>query len=181
MTFAKPVSELGGRDPTGLAAQGKGLALNDERYIQEPARWSGQEITYVEKTSNTTISGTTDAGATTVLSTSSVEYDGKPILIEFFAPRVTPNDADAAWIAVTLWEDSTDLGRIWFASTVAAMNGAPAGVHAARRRSPSKGAHTYTVKAFRAVGDGTVEAGPGGAGDFVPAFIRITRAGTQTP
>ena len=166
---------------TSVPSGGKGLALRNDEYITEPAKWSGQEITYEEIVADVTISATVEASADTIISTDSIEYDGNPILIEFFAPRVTPFDSDTALVAITLWQDTTDMGRIWLSATVAAMNAGPSGVYAARRLTPSKGPHVYSVRGFRTVGSGVVNAGGGGAGNHIPAFIRITRAGRQSP
>jgi hypothetical protein len=172
---------------TRLPAAGKGLTLNNEYYLQEPARWSGQEITYAERTTDLVVTATTAAGANTVVTAPAVEYDGKVILIEFFTSRADPPDADSAFLVFNLWDQAlaaaaADIGRIWLlTTTVAAIGGS--GVHAARRLTPTKGAHIYSVRCWRSTGvpDGTVYGGIGGTDEEVSAFIRITRAGTQTP
>lgn len=180
MDFAKPVADLVPLAVTEKPARGQGLPLNDEYYIETPARWSGQEITYAEITADVTINQSTDALAVTVVNAPVIEYDGKLVLIEFFCEEAKPPDVDGGALTVTLWDDTTDLGRLWTVRTAAVMNGGT-GVHAARRLQPTRGYHAFKIKAFNAagVGNGTIVAGPGTAGDELPAFVRISRAGVQ--
>lgn len=141
---------------------------------------SGAELDYTAITSDVTVTGTTEGGATTVVTSGSVTVDGATaIMIEFFS-------SNAQFIAATvtngltldLYEDSTILGRISKLINTAISNTGGTSVSGRFRRTPGSGAHTYTVKAWKtAAGDtGIVKAGSGGTGAFVPAFIRVTRA-----
>lgn len=139
----------------------------------------GWEFDYAELTSATTsITATSAATATTVLSGNSVSYDGSTVvLIEFFAYAVAI-DSDAS-VQFNLFDGSTDLGRL--ASYQAVASGATTGtivtaVAVARRLTPSNASHTYIIKAWRSAGTCSVFAGAGGTDTPLPAFIRITKA-----
>ena len=58
-----------------------------------------------------------------------------------------------------------------------AGTGITTAIHAAVRRVPTAGSHTYTVKAYgvSAGNNLIVKAGPGGAGQLVPGFVRVSR------
>lgn len=172
--FAQPLRKLTrGTDP----AAGNTLTLTDAVWVPKAARHPGQELSYVEKTSDTTINTTSDATAVTIVTADTVEFDGKPVLIEFFSVEAQPPDADAGALVFNLYQDGADIGRVWVTRTVAAENGG-GGVFATRRMSPTAGPHTYSIRCWRSAGipNGLVLGGVGGAGVNMPAYIRITRA-----
>jgi hypothetical protein len=68
-----------------------------------------------------------------------------------------------------LFDGATSLGYLAFSL---AAHG-PATVK--RRLTPSSGSHTYSVRAIVDAGTGRVQAGAGGVGVNMPAFIRITK------
>lgn len=134
------------------------------------------------RTSNITISATTEAGATTILNGHSVTYDGGLVEIRVWLPRVTGdfNNYDGApsdFIGV-IYRDSTVVGRSHVGRQ--APNGAQAQSNASVSLfdTPSAGTHVYSFRAFKAgPSPFTVYAGPGGSGEYLPAFMRITKAG----
>lgn len=135
-----------------------------------------RELAYAQITANKTITTSGAVGGDAVVSAPATVFDGSPVMLEFFSPAVTPAAIAAATVQLFLYEGPTVL------STFAVVSNPAAGqcyvpVYAARRFSPTAGSHTYSVGAFRELGNGTVGAGPGGGlGQYVPAFIRITRA-----
>lgn len=139
-----------------------------------PAAASG-ELSYDEFTAPVSgIAGGSPAAATTIKTSASVAYDGSTaVVIEFFAPQAV-NSVDASNVFFELFEDATDLGLLGEVTAGGAAGGSP--IRVARRRTPSAASHTYTVKAYVSGGSGTVQAGTGTAGVFLPGFIRITKA-----
>jgi hypothetical protein len=135
-----------------------------------------RELAYAQITANKSITTSGAVGGDAVVSAPATVFDGSPVMLEFFSPAVTPAAIAAATVQLFLYEGATVL------STFAVVSNPAAGqcyvpVYAARRFTPTAGSHTYSVGAFRELGNGTVGAGPGGGlGQYVPAFIRITRA-----
>lgn len=124
------------------------------------------ELDYVTVASDITISGTTAAGATTLITGNSVSYDGSTrVEIEVYIPTIA-NGASGA-VHVTLWEDSTDLTILCSVGSGTAMF-YPGGKHSIFR-TPAAGSHTYTLKAYRTVANGAFYAGSG----RLPAYLRI--------
>lgn len=152
------------RDP----ANAQGVALTNTGWIPARAKYQGQELSYVEFTSDVAVTATTEATASTVVTSDSIECDGSPIFIEFYTCQVTKGTNT---ITVCLYEDTGSIGQLANASAN------QAGGTYARRRTPSIGRHTYSIRAFVDAGlTGTVQAGAGGSGNQMPGFIRITRA-----
>ena len=138
------------------------------------------ELDYVQITSDVTVSGTaeTSAGSTLVVTGSAVTYDGATtVILEFFAPGWEPGLTSGNDVRLGLYEGSTFLGRL--ALTQMAVTGGNADnkpLRALYRFTPSAGSHTYAIRASRTSANGIIRAGAGGATNYVPAFIRITRA-----
>jgi hypothetical protein len=144
-----------------------------------PAGGFGTQLDYVEGAGNVTVSSTTSASPTNVLSGNSVSYDGSTrIEIKFSAP-MWDVDTDASGF-LHLYEDSTDLGRIaqivGFASgATTAYVGSP--VERSTFRTPAAGNHTYHVKAHKSGGNVIVYDGAGGADTaFTHMYLRIVTA-----
>ena len=137
----------------------------------------GYEFDYVAKTSSTSITGTNEAGANTIVTGTSVAYDGSTVvMVEFFCPNVTVAGTNLAYVVVLLYEDSTLLGQ-W--GIVRNMTGASTAsftpVKLGLRRTPSNASHQYVVKAYTSTGTSTVEGGTGGTGAYVAAYVRVTK------
>lgn len=174
--FARPLKDLAKPGVTAKAAPGQAVALSLDNWIPESARHPGQELVYNEFTADVTISATTEATGNTVVTATSVEYDGKPVLVEFFAPSVQVGASGQ--VIIDLWDDtaSASLGHLaTYVNPVASTHnyGAACGQ---RRLSPAAGARVYSVRAWRATANGVVAANTGGTGKNLPGFIRITRA-----
>lgn len=173
--FAKPLSKLTTLAVTAAPAAGQGVALTATGWVPVAARHPGQELYYEEKASATSIGATSEATATTVVAGSSLFYDGKPVLIEFFAPVYNKGTTS---ITVVLYDDpgtgtAASIGKLVDAATGTNF---PLGV-LARRLSPTQGFHTYSVRAYVDAGlGGAVNGSSGGSGNRMPAFLRISRA-----
>lgn len=138
----------------------------------------GYELGYDQITGNVTVSATTSAGATSVIAGSSYTYENVPYVFEFFSPSVNTPAASPGFIIIGLFEDGTSVGNI--ATIYSQLNTANirVPVTAQLRRTPSAGAHTYAIKAYRDGGasTATIVAGAAGADTAVPAFLRIRKA-----
>jgi hypothetical protein len=137
----------------------------------------GHEFDYVEKTSSTSITATSEATADTVVTGSAVTYDGSTaVMVEFFSPSVRPaTDAVAdRSVNVTLYDGAASIG-IWGQTITPAQNDDNKPFHLVRRLTPSGAAHTYSVRAYVSGGTGTISGGTGGVTAAMPAFIRITK------
>lgn len=159
-----PVGATGTQGATGATGVGATGATG--------ADGTSVEYDYVEITSNVTVSATTEAGSTTVITGNAVSYNGSTrVKIEFFAPLVDARQ----FVVCTLWDGSTDLG--WISQTESNNSTTMGGPHyGVRYLTPSNASHTYSIKAYRGATAGTVFAGSGGAGNPLPAYMRITKA-----
>ncbi len=132
----------------------------------------GYELAYVETTTDTSVTVTTEASSTTVVTAGSVAYDGTAVMISFGAPFVqTPGGGNG--VTCVLFDGTTSIGTIAQVSAATTMVVSSAG---ARRLTPSAATHTYSVRSFVGGGTGTIGGGAGGAGAQTPAFIRILKA-----
>lgn len=136
----------------------------------------GAELDYVEFTADSTITATTEGTASTVVTGSAVTYDGvEKIMLEFFCEAVRPDPAVAGQTVTLLFTDGgTALGQAQIQVPVTGSNLKVQAV-VKRRLTPSAASHTYDVRAFVSSGTGLIKAGAGGAGLFLPGFLRITR------
>ena len=123
---------------------------------------------YVETTEATTLTTTTEADAHTVLTGNRIFCDGAPVMVSVFAPFVeVPTDGGS--LIILLCDGATVLGRIGeFEGISGPFNGAS-------RQTPTAGYHQFIVKAYVTEGTGRFAAGPGGAGELVPATLEVAR------
>ncbi len=128
------------------------------------------ELDYVERTSPLTVTATSDITAQTFIDGNAVTYDGSTrIKVTLSAPYATSPSSQN--LAFTLWDGSTDLGRLAIVGFDPAGN---APVFAERFLTPSAGSHTFHIKAFVTSGTGSAGAGAGGTAAYEPAYLRIT-------
>jgi hypothetical protein len=136
---------------------------------------SSVELDYATRTSGINITGTTEGGATTVITGASTSFDGTAVWVEIFSPETLTPAGVNGQITMWLYEDGSSIGRI--------MNNASSGgsdylpVYGKRKITPSAGSHTYSWRASVSTTSGTpyVGGGAGGAGNFPPAFMCITK------
>lgn len=140
----------------------------------------GYEYNYVQITAAANITATTEATANTVATATATAFDGSTIvLIEFYCPWARP-DITARTLNIYLYDDTgggaASIGRVAALIQEGSVNNQFTPVYTAYRVTPSNATHTYSIRAAvgNAVG-GVVNAGAGGLGNDMPAFIRITK------
>ena len=131
----------------------------------------GTQLDYAQITAaSATISATTEATAVAILTGNSVTYDGTKVAIEFFIPKLT--GAGAATVTWVILRDATVLGQVYYGTGSTNAGGSLYRTF----DTPAAGAHTYAIKAFVNTSNQVVQAGPGGSGQLVPAYLRVTKA-----
>ena len=134
----------------------------------------GAELSYNEITGNVTVSATTEATATTIVTASAITFDGSTVaLIEFWTPSFSiPASANGT---IVLYQDGSSLGFLH--STTATASGAiDQEITCMRRITPASGSRTYSIRGYRATSNCTIQAGAGsGSAVYNPAYIRITK------
>lgn len=137
----------------------------------------GQTISYVEFTTDVTISATTEATANTIVTAAAFTPNGVDAYwIEFFAPGVSLGTSTGAQILIDLYDNGSAISA---GASVLAQFVNPAAAafinscDTKRRIVPTNAAHTYSIRGHRVTANGTVN-GTGGA-TTQPGFIRITK------
>lgn len=135
----------------------------------------GHEFDYVAVTSALTVTAVTEGTAQTFITGSSVAYDGSTIvIIEVYCPGVQGSSTNNSSMLVILYEDSTLLGII--GQTRSSANSATSPMLARVRRTPSNASHQYIAKVYSTAGtDGVLNAGTGGTGNRVAAYLRVIK------
>jgi len=135
----------------------------------------GVVMDYVEITATVNVTSTNEAAPDTIIAGNNVAYTGGAVLFECFIPDI--NATNAVILTPLLLQDGVSLGRLAsMPIAVAVGTGVFFGPwYFARKITPAAGNHTLTLAGFNgAAGTIVVEAGAGGAGVLVPAFIRVT-------
>lgn len=138
---------------------------------------AGYEIGYAQVTANVNITDTAEATGTALITCGPFTYDGAPVMAEFFAPAVLPPNVISDAVIFSIFEGSTQLGRIAAFQNQVSGTSEANNVTGRYRFTPSAGSHTYLLCAFVAVTTGTpkIFAGSGGVGGYLPAFLRFTK------
>lgn len=167
-------SGLGAVVLSGAAAAGQVIDATSST----AATWQfppGYELSYQQVTTSTSITATTEAGATTIVTADAITFDGATVaLVDFFSPQVTvPSGSE---MVVVLYDGSSSIG--FFGDVNATAGGAnQTALRLTRRITPSNASHTYSVRAYRTTSNCTVFGGAGNTnGVYQPAFVRITKA-----
>lgn len=135
----------------------------------------GGELDYAQITAPVTVSATSEAGATTVVTGASVTYDGStPIYVEAWFPYIEQDNSTNSCLLV-LYDGSSSIGLFGILTATGDGN-ARVPSFSSRRLTPSAGAHTYSVRAWKDAGTAIVGAGAGGAAAHMPGYIRIREA-----
>jgi hypothetical protein len=131
------------------------------------------QLDYAQITANTAaISATSEGTSVAIITGNSVLYDGSQVAIEVFIPSElsSANPVDATYV---MYRDSSVLGQIK-ANSRGTGSGTPRFFKLFD--TPAAGSHTYKVSAFVASGSVTIQAGAGGSGSLLPAYLRVSRA-----
>jgi hypothetical protein len=133
------------------------------------------EVAYVEFTATQTTVATTEGTAEQIVSLGSQTFDGTTVHeIEFYAPTwaVTVTTQD---MFIILHDGSAAIGWIWVGRTPAA-NVAQGTVFAKRQFTPANGTRTYSIRHYMSgASTGSVFAGVGGAGAYMPGYVRLKK------
>jgi hypothetical protein len=134
------------------------------------------ELAYAEATANKTVTQTADASADLVVAAPAITLDGQTtILVTLCAPVAVPPATAGQGLWAVLFDNGAPLGRMGAVITPAAATaGAP--ILAQRRLTPAAGSHQFSFAAIVQSGSGTIYAGSGGSGVYVPAHIRVSLA-----
>jgi hypothetical protein len=172
--FAPQGSVYMRRDAAGLYVKTTATTVDTGWAATRGAEWDFRQIT----SDVSSITATTEAAATTVITGNAVVYDGTRVKLEFFAPEiVNVAGSGSNKVSLVFLRDATVVGQAVILETGSSfLNGAAP--RAECFDTPSPGSHTYSVKAFSAATSPnyTMKAGAGGSGNLVPAFLRVTAA-----
>jgi hypothetical protein len=131
----------------------------------------GREITYNEVTSPVTISATTEGTANTIVAASAYTFDGSTaVIIEYYVPDISMGTS--AVLTMILHDGTNAIGVV----AACSVGGTVPGFYGKRKLTPGAGSKTYSLRAFRATANCTVNVGAGGAATRMPGFIRTTKA-----
>jgi hypothetical protein len=134
----------------------------------------GYEFDYAQVTGGVTITATTEAGATTVVTGNAVTYDGSTkILIEFWAAGMNVTTGATGYLV--LYDGSSSIGYIYSVTDGGSAGTQYQTVYTAIRITPSAAAHTYSVRGLKTSGTVSTVGGAGGSGADYPQYIRITK------
>jgi len=136
-----------------------------------------RELAYAQVTASKTVTATAENVADLVVAAPALTFDGTiAVNIEVFTPAAVPAPAVGAALHLWLYQDGVSIGRLAALTNPAAASFA-CPVTASRRLVPTAGSQTFSFAATApAGGNGNIAAGTGGAGQYMPAYIRITRA-----
>lgn len=138
------------------------------------------ELDYVAKTSDTSITATTEATANTVVTATAITYDGStPAYIEFGCPGVQIPNVSGGSLLMYLYDDTgggaASIGILGVFSNPATISASVVGarhpVVVRVRLTPSAASHTYSVRCTVTSGTGTIKGGAFGLGANAAAYI----------
>jgi hypothetical protein len=163
--------------PTGLAPYGLQIlntttnrfewnAGTDAARVWQPLGTSSAPLDYKQIIAPASTTATSEGTSTSLITGNSVSYDGSRNRIEFWCPSVTPTNQ--FWAVI--YRDTTVLGQF----TLSGIGTPMASV--ITFDTPPAGLHTYKVFGFVDTGTGTIQAGAGGSGNRLPAFLQVTKA-----
>lgn len=171
------VQGTGANTAARLALGASGTVVRSNGSTNAYAYPPGHEFDYVAFTSPVSITATTEGTANTIVTGSSVAYDGSTVvLVTFFAPYYGAPSSTASDSQVILYEDGTSIGSMCLISRISNAASQRDMVAVTRRITPTNASHTYSIRAYISTGTGSMGAGVGGSAAHAPGFIRITKA-----
>ncbi len=132
----------------------------------------GFEIGYDQITGNVTVSSATEATGTTVITCAAHQFDGSPVMVEFFGNLENGTNTT---LIVSLFESTTQITRLceFIPPSTGSFGLMMVGSY---RFTPTAGNHTYTATAIKVgTNNGAIVAGSGGTGGEPPCFVRFTK------
>jgi hypothetical protein len=162
----------------GMVAVATGTATATEQWPP------GHELAYVQKTTDTVIAATTEAGATTIVTAGGIVCDGSmKIRVTFYAPQNLVSIGKALTFA--LYDDTgggaASIGQIGVLVQPVTATGTGHGdlylpfCFDSDDITPSAATHTYSLRAYTTTTNlSTVYSGAGGSGALRPVHMRIT-------
>lgn len=143
---------------------------------------TNRELGYTEITAGVNTTATTEATATTVVTAPTITFDGSTIaIVTFWAPRFAQSSA-AAIECFGAYFDSVNGGAAASIGQVMDHNISETSVVkkgpiiCKYHFTPSAATHQFSFRIWgSAAGGWTIGAGPAGAGNIMPAFIRVER------
>src|ERR1035437_9195587 len=134
------------------------------------------ELGYALVTAQVEVTATSEDTATVVATLPSIVYTGDPVIFTFFTPQFYT--ADHQGITVILHDDTADvsLGKLMVQAQIDASSELP--VFLGTRYTPAAGARIYSARAYcTSHSSQKIMGGPGGAGNALPAYLRVTGIG----
>ena len=168
---------LPGVTVSGAAATSKALIATSS----SAASWAyppGFEIGYAQITATVSITDTSEATATALISSGALTFDGAAVYAEVYSAAVSsPSNAVGSTTWLTLFEGSTELCRLVQISCLVTGTSAVTQVASRFKLTPTAGSHTYKVCGFvgSVTGNPLLVAGAGGTGAIAPAFLRFVK------
>lgn len=137
----------------------------------------GYEMAYAEFSSPVSVTQTVEASADTVVTAGAFTADGSSAYLIEFVPAYVNADNAGAGRSIKFWlfEDGSSIGSLGLHMAETATNNF-SDFQGSRRMVPASGSRTYSIRATVSAGTGSVGAGAGGAGNYMPGYIRITKA-----
>jgi hypothetical protein len=136
------------------------------------------EDSYVEFTSNVSVTATTAATANTIVTAAAVSAGGSTkYCVEFYCADVTVPGGTGHFTIVELYDGSTVIGRICQLNNPTSVQFDQT-MFGRRFLTPSAGSHTYSVRGWSDGTSITYRAGTGSPSDqYFPGYIRVTHGG----
>ncbi len=141
------------------------------------------ELAYVERTTNAACTSTTEGAADTILTLPAVVLDGvTTIALEFFCPYWSQSTSTEVSF-LPIFDDlngggAASVGRPWdsraWVTSAFIMGFTTTWIY-----TPAAGSHVYSARGYvSAASTFTIQAGAGGSGAAVPAFLRALKVET---
>jgi hypothetical protein len=160
-----------------LADPGAGFVIGSSSGAAA-VRPPGYEWDYVQITAGVNVTGTTEGASTTVITGNAVTFDGAPVLLEVFCPRIIMDTGAAGdQFFICLFESGASIGRLANFRTASITAQTQYVARVGYRFTPTAGSHTYSIACFISSTTGTpkFDAGAAGVGNMVPAYYRVTK------